>query len=109
MYTAVYKFGDYWDPEKEHSQIIIKQGPWSVIQTPPGTRWMYLIYNLNNKYACIANCNPDVWIKKYKENINTWINSVREKDIKKIKNLNNIINQIKADINTIKSVWKKSK
>lgn len=105
MYTAVYKFTDYWNVKSKAFKILEKQFPWYVIKSVSST-WLYLIFQKENKYSLIAECSPETWEKKYKKDINNWISFIRKKDIKKIMKLYKIMDQIETDILTIKSIWK---
>jgi hypothetical protein len=44
--------------------------------------------------------------KNYKGSFEFWIEKVKQKDVKKVKKLNEYIDQIKEDLQTIENVWK---
>lgn len=62
-------------------------------------------YLIKSGYKIAEIIETDVLDKKYKGNFELWIESIRKKDIKKITNLKEYIDQVDADIKLIESIW----
>lgn len=62
-------------------------------------------YLIKSGYKISEMVETDVLDKKYKGNFELWIESIRKKDIKKIANLKEYIDQVNADIKLIESIW----